>query len=40
MTSGGQQEHWTNPQEEGDTEIREQIQRQISEPRQYGRGPE
>ena len=40
MTSGGQQEHCTNPQEEGDTEIREQIQRHISEPRQYGGGPE
>ena len=31
MTGGGQQEHCTNTGEEGDTEICEQIQRNLSE---------
>ena len=39
-TSGGEQEHCTNPGEESNTEIRQQIQRHISEPRQYGGRPE
>ena len=40
MTSGGEQKHCTNSREESDTEIRAQIQRHISETRQYGRRPE
>ena len=40
MTSGGEQEHCTNLGEESDTEICQQIQRHISEPRQYGGRPE
>ena len=40
MTSGGQKEHCTNLGEESDTEIHQQIQRHISEPRQYGGRPE
>ena len=39
-TSGGQQEHCTDPREEGNTEICEQIQRHISETGQYGGKPE
>ena len=38
MTGGGQQEHCANTGEEGDTEICEQIQRNLSE--QYGGRPE
>ena len=40
MTSGSEQEHCTNPREESDTKIHQQIQRRISETRQYGRRPE
>ena len=40
MTSGSEQEHCTNPREENDTEIHQQIQRHISETRQYGGRPE
>ena len=40
MTGGGQQEHCANTGEEGDTEICKQIQRNLSEPRQYGGRPE
>ena len=38
--SGGQQEYCTDPREEGDTEICQQVQRHISENRQYGGKPE
>ena len=38
-TGGGQQEHCTNTGE-GDTEICEQIQTNLSEPGQYGGRPE
>ena len=40
MASGGQQEYCTDPREEGNTEICEQIQRHISENRQYDRKSE
>ena len=38
MTGGGQQEHCANMREEGNTEICEQIQGNLSE--QYGGRPE
>ena len=39
-TSGSEQKYCTNLREESDTEIRQQIQRHISETRQYGGRPE
>ena len=40
MTSGSEQKYCTNPREESDGEIHQQIQRHISETRQYGGRPE
>ena len=40
MTSGSEQEYCTNPREESDTEIHQQVQRHISETGQYGGRPE
>ena len=40
MRGGGQKEHCANTGEEGNTEICEQIQRNLSQPRQYGGRPE